>query len=235
MENYFNQITNLLVQPTGSMVYHLVISFVFISVLQPALSFIGGDKEGRKRLLTGILLLIASRLVLFIFSLLALVGVEGLTNSLGIIEIAVNALDISIIIWLFAFTGENRTGDMGLAVFGLLILAAGIISVIFWNLQDSADAFNQSALAFRWELATLLIIVIGLFTLYTSKTPAKIQGMILLGILLFGEALQTIIPPVEGDFFPVSRLVHLIAFPLLTGILQNYVLASGKQAYGDTT
>ena len=26
----------------------------------------------------------------------------------------------------------------------------------------------------------------------------------------------------KSDFFPVSRLAHLVAFPLLVGILQNY-------------
>jgi len=51
MANIFNQITNLIVQPSGSMVYHLVIAFIFISILQPALSFIATeDKNQRKRL-----------------------------------------------------------------------------------------------------------------------------------------------------------------------------------------
>lgn len=223
MEIFFNQITTLIVQPTGSMVYHLVIAFVFIIILQPALNFLYGEKEDRKRLLAGILLLIATRIVLFIFSLLALMGSGGMGKTLGVVEIAVNALDICIIIWLFAFKGENRTGDIGLAIFGLLILAAGTISIIYWNLQGETGTFNQSSLAFLWQLATLAIILVGLYTLYKSTTQARIQGMIFLGILLIGESFQTITATAEGNFFPISRLVHLIAFPLLTGIMQNYL------------
>ncbi|MCB2179698.1 hypothetical protein KQH54_01100 [bacterium] len=222
METILNQITSLLVEPSGSMVYHLVIAFVFISILQPALSFLTNEHSARKRLLLGVLLLIGSRLVLFGISLVSLLGASGMSNSLGVVEIAVNALDFAIVIWLFAFRKENRTGDVGLAMFGLLILASGIVSVIFWNLQGEPGTFNHSSLALRWEIAILAILLIGLVTLFRSDAPAKVQGMLFLAIVFIGELVQIFVTPVEGDFFPVARLVHLIAFPLLSGVLQNY-------------
>lgn len=222
METILNQITSLLVEPSGSMVYHLVIAFVFISILQPALSFLTNEQSSRRRLLLGVLLLIGSRLVLFVISLFSLLGASGMSNSLGVVEIATNALDFAIVIWLFAFRKENRTGDIGLALFGLLILASGIVSVIFWNLNGAPGTFNHSSLAVRWEFAILAVLLIGLGTLYRSESPAKIQGMLFLGIIFIGELLQIYVTPVEGDFFPISRLVHLIAFPLLAGVLQNY-------------
>lgn len=228
METILNQITSLLVEPSGSMVYHLVIAFVFISILQPALNFLTNDQEDRRRLLLGVLLLIGSRLVLFTISLFALLGASQLSNSLGVVEIAVNALDFAIIIWLFAFRKQNRTGDVGLALFGLVILAAGIISVIFWNLQGEAGTFNQSSLALRWELAVLVILLIGQVTLYRSDTPAKTQGMLFLVIVFIGEVLQLVFGASPGDFFPISRLVHLMAFPLLSGVLQNYFPADAE-------
>jgi signal transduction histidine kinase len=224
MANIFNQISHILVQPEGSMVYHLVIAFVFISVLQPVLSFIPReDSDRRKRLLIGVILLIVSRVVVFTISLLSILNTAGLNNALGPVELAVNTLDISIMIWLFAFEKNHKTGDIGLAIFGLLLVAAGMISTIFWNIQGTPEMFNQSRVADGWQIVTLAIVIIGLVTLYLSKSPARAQGILMLAILLIGEGLQLLIAPAEGDYFPISRLTHLIAFPLLVGILQNFI------------
>jgi signal transduction histidine kinase len=68
----------------------------------------------------------------------------------------------------------------------------------------------------------MLVILIGIFTLSKSKTPARIQGLILTVLLLLAEGIQLLVSPVQGDYFPISRLGHLVAFPLLVGILQNF-------------
>ena len=223
MTSIFEQIITLLVQPSGSMVYHLVVAFIFISVLQPALSFIPtGERSQRNRLLIGVLLLIASRLILFAISLLTIWGSLFLTNALPVIELAVTAFDFAIIIWLFAFNQPNRPGDIGLILFGLAILVGGTISTIYWGIQNGAESFNQSGLALIWEIGTLVILLIGIVTLVMSKTPARFQGIVMAGMLLIGEAAQIFIKPTAGDYFPISRLSHLVAFPLLVGILQNY-------------
>ncbi len=119
MKTILSQITTLLVQPSGSMVYHLVIAFIFISVLQPAMSFLAlkEDENKRKRLLTGITLLIASRLMIFAFSLAAIMQNNFLSNSLGVIELVILAFDVVIVIWLFAYPEENKQGDVGLTIF----------------------------------------------------------------------------------------------------------------------
>lgn len=226
MANIFNQITNLIVQPSGSMVYHLVIAFIFISILQPALSFIATeDKNQRKRLLIGVGLLIASRLLVFIVSILSILETSGVSNTLGVVEQVVNALDITIIVWLFAFHKGHKTGDIGLALFGLLILASGIISTIYWGIQGEPGSYIQSSLATIWEMITLVVILIGLVTITVSKSPARIQGLTLMTILLLGEGFQLFYKTPGMDYFPISRLAHLIAFPLLVGILQNFISA----------
>ena len=224
MANIFNQISNLLVQPEGSMVYHLVIAFVFISVLQPILSFIPReDADRQKRLLIGVILLIVSRVVVFTIALLSILNTANLTNALGPVELAINALDITIMIWLFAFQKEQKTGDIGLAIFGLLLVAAGMITTIFWSINDVPDMFNQSPVAIGRHIITLVAVIIGLVTLFLSKSPARAQGILMLAILFLGEGLQLLISPMEGDYFPISRLTHLVAFPLLVGILQNFI------------
>jgi len=224
MADIFSQISNLLVRPEGSMVYHLVIAFVFISVLQPVLSFIPReDTDRRKRLLIGVILLIASRLVVFTISLLSILGTAGLSNALGPVELAINTLDITIMIWLFALQKNQKSGDIGLAIFGLLLVTAGMISTIFWNIRGVPEMFNQDSLAIGWQIPTLVVLVIGLVTLFLSKSPARTQGILMLVILLIGESLQLLISPTNGDYFPISRLTHLVAFPLLVGILQNFI------------
>ena len=223
MANVFSQITNLIIQPSGSMVYHLVIAFIFISLLQPTLAVIPTeDKDQRKRLLIGVLLLISSRLVVFIVSILSILGTTGANNSLGIVEQVINALDITIMVWLFAFHKGHKTGDIGLALFGLFLLASGIISTIYWGIQGNPGTYAQSNLARAWEIITLAVVIIGLIAISLTKSPSRIQGLIMMSILLLGEGFQLLSPVTEGDYLPISRLSHLIAFPLLVGILQNY-------------
>jgi signal transduction histidine kinase len=224
MDTILSQITSLLVEPSGSMVYHLVIAFIFISILQPALSFIpeedGSDK--RKRLLVGITLLIASRLVVFAFSLAAITQDNPLGDSLGVIEMAILAFDLVIISWLFAFPEEHRAADIGLTIFALGILTAGVVSAIYWSLNGQSGELTQSTLGLGWQAITIGITVIGLVTLILSKTAAKLQGIIMLVFVLGGEVIQLAVPMSGGDLLPISRLSHLVAFPLLVGILQNY-------------
>ena len=223
MASIFEQIFNLLVDPSGSMVYQLVIAFTFISVLQPVLSFIPIEhKTQRKRAMIGILALIASRLILFLFALLSILDIEFITKTLPVLEKAINTLDIAIIVWLFAFQKGNKAGDIGLALFGLSILAGGVISMLFWGIQTTGAAFNQSLLAFGWGAATLIVLMIGIITLIRSKSSAGSTGIIMLGVLILTEGLQLVFPPSAGSYFPLSRLGHLIAFPLLVGILQNF-------------
>lgn len=227
MASIFEQIFKLLVEPSGSMVYHLVIAFTFISVLQPILSFLPGDQKAqRRRVLIGVLALIVSRLILFLLALLSIMNIDFMAKTLPVAEKVINTLDIAIIVWLFAFQKGNKLGDIGLALFGLVILAGGVISTIFWGLQTGETAFNQSLLATVWGVTTLLVLLIGIITLVTSKTPASVQGIVLCGLLIIFEGLQLLVTPEPGIYFPLSRLGHLIAFPLLVGILQNFSITA---------
>ncbi|MBN2044206.1 MAG: hypothetical protein JW757_04225 [Anaerolineales bacterium] len=227
MKSILTQITTLLVQPSGSMVYHLVIAFIFISILQPAMSFItpNDSSKRRNRLFTGITLLIASRLLVFAFSLAAILQNEFLAASLGVIELAVLAFDIVVVVWLFAFPDEDKRGDIGLTLFILAILLGGLVSTIFWGTRGEIGALNQSTLGVLWQVVTIGILIIGILSINSANPPARLQGVLMLIILLIGEALQLITPVPEGDYYPLSRLAHLVAFPLLVGILQNYFQA----------
>ncbi|HKJ27060.1 MAG TPA: hypothetical protein VJ965_05455, partial [Anaerolineales bacterium] len=223
MASIFEQIFKLLVDPSGSMVYQLVVAFTFISVLQPVLSLLPGDQKAqRRRVLIGVVALIVSRLVLFILALLSILNIDFMAQTLPVAEKVINTLDIAIIVWLFAFQKANKVGDIGLALFGLTILTGGVISTVYWNLQANPVPFTQSSLATGWGVLTLIVLLIGIVTLVTSKTPASIQGIVLCGLLLLTEGLQLLILPEQGDYFPISRLGHLIAFPLLVGIFQNF-------------
>ncbi len=97
-----------------------------------------------------------------------------------------------------------------------------MVSAIYWGLRGDHGALNQSMVGILWQAITIGILIIGILSLNAEKTPARAQGIIMLVILLIGEGAQLVIPVAEGDFFPIARLAHLVAFPLLSGILLNY-------------
>ena len=60
MPDILEQISSILTEPYGTLAYHLVISFIMIGVLYPALVFSSHEKPARRRLLLGIFGLLAS-------------------------------------------------------------------------------------------------------------------------------------------------------------------------------
>jgi hypothetical protein len=133
MLSLFQQITDLLTQPYGSMAYHLLISFILISVLYPALGFrLSNRTTTSKRILIGLSALIGSRLLLFILSALSTQGITAVISVLPVFDRVVIAFNLAIIIWLWVFQKPNRYGDFGTIIISLLIFFIGIASSIYW-------------------------------------------------------------------------------------------------------
>lgn len=223
MANILEQIIYLITQPSGSMVYHLVIAFVFISALQPTLVLTPLSKSSTNRkLILGLFLLISSHLLIFLVSLLALNGNPNLITILAVLEMVVNLYNILTIIWLFAYSGPKQIRDIAYILVSFTIIAAGAISTLFWSAQGQVGTYNQSYLSLGWEISTILFLLIGFIVLLITKSPARTQGLIMMLALLFGEILQVLLINPTGDFFPITRLAHLIAFPLISGVLLNF-------------
>lgn len=225
------QITNLISQPYGSMAYHLLISFVLISILHPALGFSMAERTPKsRRMLGGIGLLILLRLALFVISGYFAQGYEFLGSALPVLDRIVNALSLVIIIWLWAFQEPQRRGDVGTIIGLLLIIAVGILSIQLWGDESPSARFTKSELSLRWGLFTMAI-ALGAQLLIYSKAEDRTLGFLFFLFISIGEILQIIVQVSYKESQPhgfplITRVTYMAAFPLLLGLARRMPLPS---------
>ena len=228
MPNIFEQISSILTQPYGSMAYHLVVSFIFIGVLYPALVFSSQEKPARNRMLIGISGLLVSQLLIFITAALLVVGITILNKALPAIDRVVSVLNIAIIIWLFAYiNNKNRRVDFGLIGVIALLLLGGMITIIFWVNSGQPGSFLQSDPALIWNIGAILLTIAGQALILRSGSETRTWGQIMLFVITCGEIINLIpTESITGDYSVILRLTYLISLPLLygvTGSLQTQV------------
>jgi signal transduction histidine kinase len=225
MSSLYQQITQLLSNPYGSMAYHLLISFILISVLHPALGFSLIDKSSKsKRILVGLGLLLGSRLLLFTASGLSAIGFAQTNLLLPIIDRTVNAFTLVIIIWLLVFQEPNRSGDIGTIIASAITFIGGIASMVIWSSQGTLNTFNdqQSSLALGWSIFTILLLLGGELLLITQDPEDQNLGLTMLGIIFLGEVIQLLSPDRNSDFPSMVRLAFIAAFPLMLGVAKRF-------------
>ena len=171
----------------------------------------------------GLLLLIGSRVLIFIVSGLAFQGIGNFDLYLPVIDRLVNALSITMIIWLWVFQEPDRIGDIGVLVFSLLILIGGMISMILWSSQGELNTFNDSNFALAWSIFSVLLLLSGELLLMRKEVEDRNLGLTMLLIIFLGETIQMILKGTESDFPSVVRLSFIAAFPLLLGMTKRFI------------
>jgi signal transduction histidine kinase len=223
MVSMFQQVADLLSQPYGSMVYHLLVSFILISVLYPALGFNLSNQTIRsRRILLGLGLLIGSRILLFIISALSTQNVSTFGTVLPVMDRIVIALNLAIVIWLWVFDDPNRLGDFGTIIICLLIVFGGIASMIYWNAEGVVNTFNDSFLALGWDLLSTFLLIAGQRLIMTKPSEERNVALTMVVIIFVGECLQMIIKNTNNDYPTTVRLAFIVAFPLMLGLATRF-------------
>ena len=218
------QIFKLLAGPEGSLVFHLLISFSLISILHPALGFSLSEMTTKsKRVFFGLLLLIISRMLIFVVSGLAFQGIGNFDLYLPVIDRLVNAISITMIIWLWVYQEPDRIGDIGVLAFSMVILVGGTISMILWSSQGELNTFNDSNFALAWSIFSVLLLLGGELLLMRKEVEDRNLGLTMLFIIFLGEAIQMILRDTNSDFPSVVRLSFIAAFPLMLGMTKRFI------------
>ncbi len=212
----FSQFLNLLTTPAGSMAYQVVLAFSILGTLQ-FLSARGAESDlpTRRRVVGGLLLLLALRLALFGVAVLGVSGLLNLGLALPIIDRAANSLSVLALVWLWAFPQSRRVTDLAFALVALLIGATTLLGVVYWGGNGQPNAFNNSSLDLAWALLSIVLSIGGVALLIVRKPQSWGIGLSMLGLLLAGDLLHLSFPPVGVDYAGAVRLAQLIAFPLL--------------------
>ncbi|MBN1669350.1 MAG: hypothetical protein JW862_19835, partial [Anaerolineales bacterium] len=219
----YTELTELLITPPGNLAFHIILAFAVAGALQAAFSLWRDSEfpQGR-RMVFGLALILVGRLALF---LMAGLGSQGLVNEhqlLPIIDRAVTAWGLILIIWLWAFPEPQRSADAATTLLILLNLTGLALSLVWWQDNQADTYFNQTWLDAGWEIFSLAILGLGWLVLLLRRPNGYGFGLTMLLFATLGHALHLALPAADSDFPGLVRLAQLASYPWLLALPQRF-------------
>jgi hypothetical protein len=211
----YQQVITILTIPPGNLVYHLVLAFSIAGTLPGALNlWQRGGLEAGKRMVIGLSLLLLGQFILVLDAGLAQFF-PFFEDWLPVLDRAVIAFSLVILIWLWIFPVPLRSADFATLLLSLLILLILILTGLWWLNQTSATSFNSSPPDMLWAgLSLLLAFVGGLLSIIRRPLGYGI-GLSMFALLFLGQLVYFINPLPPGNFPGIVRLTQIAAYPLL--------------------
>ena len=216
MSSYFQEIIALLLNPPGNLVYHLVLTFSLAAALASSLSFWRATEapEG-KRMVIGLGLLLALRVLLFVAAGLSWQGIINGSILLPPLDRFISLMGVILIVWLWVFPKPSRVGDVATILLALIGVAILALSLVWWSDQSTLSDYNGT-----WPDTASVMLCLGITTagglLLAMRRPSGWgNGLGMLAILLIGDVAYLTYPYPEGDYSGAVRLAQMIAYPML--------------------
>ncbi|MCB9135275.1 MAG: hypothetical protein H6636_07600 [Anaerolineales bacterium] len=205
----------LLASQAGIMAYHLVLIFAILAVL---MAVFGHWRERQEpvagRALVGLLLLLATRLLLTILAGVALTGLFSVDLILPPTDRVMSAIGIILIVWMWGFPNFTRGGDIATILSLMLTATLGVLSLIIWS-QATEVPFNTHWLGWGWEVYSSVLLVFGGILLLIRRPHLWGIGMGMLLVLLAGHVGEFFLADPTAAYPTLVRFAELVAYPLL--------------------
>ncbi|MFC2025950.1 hypothetical protein ACFLUC_02015 [Chloroflexota bacterium] len=238
MNDFLQQITNLLNSDVGGLAYHLVLAFSIAAALQAALSYGAGvNSIQRKRMAVGLTILLVFQVILFISAALAWQGLINGDFVIPSLDRAMALLSLITIVWLWAFPKAVRMADAATLLLGLLALILVALSTIWWIEQGSTLPYNGSYPDLITSVSAIAISIFGIVILILQKPSGWGYAVSMLALILIGCSIHLLVTS-NGNYSGAVRLTQMAAFPLLLLLPQRLLTSSPVGSYstveGDT-
>ena len=216
------QMFDLFTQPTGSVIFHLVLVFSIVSALQSAIFHLraSGFPQAR-RTVFGLSFLLSAQIALFFLSALGNEGFINLSVFLPPVDRALTLFALVWMIWLWTFPEPSRISDVATTLVSLLVGAAFAMSLIAYS-QAPNIPFNVTYLETYWQIGSISVAAFGLFLLLIRRPNGWGNGMAIFLLALAGHLLHLIFGRTEGDFPGAVRLAYMAAYPILMTLAQRF-------------
>ncbi|MCC7119036.1 MAG: hypothetical protein IT310_10965 [Anaerolineales bacterium] len=172
-----------------------------------------------KRAMTGLAILLAAQFFMFAVSFFG--WQDSLLNSRAILpplDRAFIVFSIIWITWLYAFPEPSKISDALATLFSLLLIVALGLSLVFWQAQIDAASYgityNETDADFAWQIASLVMALLGMALIFFRKPNGMWYGIVLLGLGALGHIGQLLFP-IVSEYSGMVRLAYMAGFPLL--------------------
>ncbi len=216
------QIFDLFTQPTGSVIYHLVLVFSIVSALQSAIFHLRASGFPQaQRTVFGLSFLLSAQIALFVLSALGNEGLINLSVFLPPVDRALTLFALVWMIWLWTFPEPSRASDVATTLVSLLVGAAFALSLIAYS-QNPAAPYNTTPFESYWQIGSISVAVFGLFLLLIRRPNGWGNGMAIFLLAFAGHLLHLIFGRTSGDFPGAVRLAYMAAYPVLMTLAQRF-------------
>jgi signal transduction histidine kinase len=178
-----------------------------------------------KRAATGLGVLLAAQIFVFIISMLGWSNIIEARAILPPLDRAFLLFGLIWITWLYAFPEPSRTSDTVAIFLSLLVIVVLGLSLLLWQQTINANnyevTYNATNLDMLWQAASLLMALLGMGIIFLRKPDGMWNGIVLLGIASLGHIIQLIVP-IANDYSGVVRLAYMAAYPMLLTLPQRF-------------
>lgn len=219
--NILQEVTQLLAQPPGDLVYFLVTLFALQQALFPALMARRAAPQSPqpRRWLWAVGGMLAGRAVLIILGLLGSANLLDPVVVLPPLERLLEVSGIALVLWALLGARPARWQTWLL----MLLLLAGIgfyaYDVSIWQARAATEAYNGSFQEWNWELAAVALLGLGLLIELFLHPPEWEWAVGVLAFWLAGHGAQLTWPLAQFYFPAWERLAALVVLPLLAGLV----------------
>jgi signal transduction histidine kinase len=235
METTLNQITTLLIEPPGNLIYHTILMFSVVMALQAALvNSSRMPKPAKGRMVLGLAVVLLFQMAMFIISGLAWQGLINARLVFPPFDRAVLFLSMVWIIWMWAAPENNRFADVAVAITTLLGIVFLFFTVSLWRAEGIAKTYNGTYLDWGWQIATLAVSIIGLIGISLRQPAGRGAGFAFIIIIMAGICFHLVLLQKSANLSGIIRLFSLCAFPLLPVLAQRFTVETNAQTVATT-
>lgn len=215
---------NLLANPPGDLIYHLVIGLALTLTCAIAASHLQREKlniYARRTLIGGSLLLVFQ---IFLFVLRFIQPNFGFQDDFlyPLIERLVHSLSALWLIWLLLpaekLRALNRISIIS-SVILILLFAASFLILQNYRPTNRED-FN--VLDISWQIIPILLALLGLFYSFFNSYPQRLVSILILLLLTLGHLLQILFRDILVTTMGAVRLAQTLALPWILVIIQRF-------------
>jgi len=228
MNTFTTLILTQLTVPPGDLIYYIVLAFAVASALLSAFyHWRLTEFPQARRAFTGLGILLAAEILMFVFSGLGWQQIINPKVVLPPLDRAFTLFGIVWITWLYAFPEPNRAGDTVVTLISLLVLTALGLSILTWQPQIALVSYNQTVDDWFWQIASILLTIIGMATLFIRRPDGMWYGITLLFLGFLGHIGHLLFQR-EGNYSGIVRLAYMAGYPILLTLPQRFALQAGS-------
>ena len=221
--NILQEVTQLLTQPPGDLVYFLVTLFALQQALFPALMARRAVPQSPqpRRWLWAVGGMLAGRAVLIILGLLGSANLLDPVIVLPPLERLLEVSGIALVLW--ALLGARPARWQTWLLLLLLLAGSGFYAydASIWQARAVTEAYNGSFQEWNWEIAAVALLGLGLLIELFLHPPEWEWAVGVLVFWLAGHGAQLTWPLAQFYFPAWERLAALVVLPLLAGLVSR--------------